>query len=97
MQRNREYYAANDFTGNERSAAFQRRNKDVKAAHDAVYRALKSGKLTRGPCEQCGDPDTQAHHDDYSMPLSVRWLCLTHHYHHHVQEREHARTHQAAE
>lgn len=37
------------------------------------------GLITRGPCEVCGHPDTQAHHDDYSKPLEVRWLCHWHH------------------
>lgn len=46
-------------------------------AHSAVYRALKSGRLTRPDhCENCGAPcKPHAHHDDYSKPLDVRWLC----------------------
>ena len=41
--------------------------------------AVRSGKLTRQPCEVCGDPKSQAHHNDYSKPLEVRWLCSQHH------------------
>jgi hypothetical protein len=26
-------------------------------------------------CEDCGDPDTEAHHPDYDRPMVVRWLC----------------------
>lgn len=26
----------------------------------------------------------QAHHDDYSKPLEVRWLCPSHHKLHHL-------------
>lgn len=48
-------------------------------AHNMVTRAKKSGKLARQPCEVCGDPKSQAHHDDYSKPLDVRWLCFKHH------------------
>lgn len=44
-------------------------------AHQAVQRALASGKLLRQPCEQCGAPKTHAHHADYSKPLEVQWLC----------------------
>lgn len=56
-------------------------------ARDAVGNAIKAGKLKRGPCEVCGiEPKrvngrsvVEAHHEDYSKPLAVRWLC---HYHH---------------
>lgn len=40
-----------------------------------VEYALKSGKMTRKPCERCGALNAQAHHDDYSRPLEVMWLC----------------------
>lgn len=49
-------------------------------AYVAVYRALKSGLLVRGPCEACGSTKkVEAHHDDYRRPLVVRWLCRRHH------------------
>jgi len=48
-------------------------------AREMIYRAVRSGLLSRGPCENCGNPDTQGHHDDYSRPLDVRWLCSTCH------------------
>lgn len=38
--------------------------------------AIRDGKLTRQPCEVCGEKQTQAHHDDYNNPLEVRWLCV---------------------
>ncbi len=41
--------------------------------------AISSGKLVRQPCEICGDPKTDAHHDDYNKPLEVRWLCRSCH------------------
>ena len=40
----------------------------------AVCRALKDGRLKREPCA-CGNTRDMAHHDDYSKPLEVRWLC----------------------
>ena len=42
-----------------------------------VQAAVKSGKLIRPEnCENCGEAIfTEAHHDDYGMPLAVRWLC----------------------
>lgn len=53
------------------------RQKD--AARWALNQALRSGKLTRQPCETCGAGRAEAHHDDYSKPLTVRWLCTKHH------------------
>lgn len=54
--------------------------KEKRAAHAAVHSALKTGRLTRCPCEICGATNSvQAHHDDYSKPLDVMWLCVTHH------------------
>lgn len=50
-----------------------------KRANAKVQSALRAGRLMRLPCEVCGDPKTHAHHDDYSKPLDVRWLCRNHH------------------
>lgn len=48
----------------------------------AVGAAVRHGKLRRLPCEVCG-AQAHAHHDDYSRPLDVRWLCPMHHKQHH--------------
>ncbi len=37
--------------------------------------ALRSGKITRKACGECGNIDSHMHHDDYSKPLEVRWFC----------------------
>lgn len=52
-----------------------------------VFKALRSGKLKKGPCEVCGSTCVQAHHDDYSRPLVVRWLCRRHHADLHIELR----------
>lgn len=60
----------------------------TRAHHEArwkVRRAIESGRLTRQPCEVCGVSPTHAHHDDYSKPLEVRWLCPHHHREHHAK------------
>ena len=44
-------------------------------AHKLVYAAVKKGDLIKQPCERCGRKDTHAHHEDYSKPLDVMWLC----------------------
>lgn len=56
------------------------------AARNAVQTAIRNGSLVRGPCEVCGEPNGHGHHDDYSRPLDVRWLCHTHHMEHHHAE-----------
>jgi hypothetical protein len=53
------------------------------AARRAVRHALETGALKRLPCERCGLPKVEAHHDDYSRPLAIRWLCHGCHSQHH--------------
>jgi len=51
-------------------------------AHDAVSRAVKTGKLTPIPCEVCGKEPSEAHHyKGYEQEnwLEVKWLCRSHH------------------
>lgn len=62
-----------------RQTNWRRQNPNKYAAHIAVQRALSQGKLMKQPCEVCGAEVVDAHHDDYSKPLKVRWLCRTHH------------------
>jgi hypothetical protein len=58
---------------------YRERNPEKYASRQAYRNALKSGALARLPCEICGNPKSHGHHDDYSKPLDVRWLCHTHH------------------
>lgn len=48
-------------------------------ARALVARAKRRGELVPQPCEVCGDPKVDGHHDDYNKPLKVRWLCRMHH------------------
>ena len=52
-------------------------------ARAAVSRAMRSGKLVREPCESCGAAKSEGHHEDYTKPLDVRWLCRKCHCAHH--------------
>ena len=49
--------------------------------------AIRSGKIARQPCARCGSDRAVAHHDDYSKPLDVTWLCRTHHAERHPLEK----------
>ena len=51
----------------------------VQRAQGMVSAAIRKGTLVRRPCEECGAVETHAHHDDYTKPLDVRWLCARHH------------------
>lgn len=64
-----------------------KRNRLKNEARQYVYLAIRFGDLTPHPCEVCGVSNVQAHHDDYSKPLEVRWLCVTHHNEHHKEEK----------
>ncbi len=48
-------------------------------AHVIVGNAIRDGRLLKEVCEDCGNTKVHAHHDDYSKPLDVRWLCDIHH------------------
>jgi len=66
---------------------YSEKHSHKKIATSKVGHAIRDGKLTKKPCEVCGKEKAQAHHDDYSKPLDVRWLCVKHHNEHHVAQR----------
>lgn len=53
-------------------------------ARVALRTAVRRGKIARLPCEVCGVTRVHGHHDDYSKPFDVRWLCALHHRAHHA-------------
>jgi hypothetical protein len=58
---------------------FRSKHPERHTAHCQVRKAIRSGRLTRQPCEVCGCEKVEAHHEDYGQPLNVIWLCRTHH------------------
>lgn len=54
-------------------------NKLKSLIHSRTNYAIKTGKLIRQPCIDCGAVEVIAHHFDYNQPLNVLWLCEVHH------------------
>lgn len=44
---------------------------------------VREGRLRRGRCVVCRSRNVVAHHEDYSNPFRVIWLCDTHHKEYH--------------
>jgi hypothetical protein len=55
----------------------------VKPEDAKVAKAVAAGTLIPQPCVHCGARRAHAHHEDYSRPLDVIWLCARCHAAHH--------------
>lgn len=82
---NVEYYRAYDLERAKRperakaaaeiARRWRRSDARITAAHNAVARAVASGRLVRKPCERCGSEKSCGHHESYDRKLDVTWLC----------------------
>jgi ribosomal protein S27AE len=63
----------------ERTRKWSAENPEKRRAHGMVWNEIRGGRLIKQPCEVCGEGPAHAHHDDYSRPTDVRWLCAIHH------------------
>jgi len=71
---------------NEAKRRWTERNKVKRACHIITGNAIRDGKLVKAViCDNCGcqKDRIEAHHDDYSKPLEVKWLCRDCHAKHH--------------
>jgi predicted aminopeptidase len=69
-------------------ARWSKANRHKTRAQCTARRAKYAGKLKQGGCEVCGTNErVHGHHDDYTKPLNVRWLCPVHHSEHHKKQR----------
>ena len=58
------------------------RNPEKVRARNILRKAVYEGKITKPIiCEQCMKEKSriEGHHDDYSKPLDVKWLCVSCH------------------
>lgn len=58
---------------------YRLKNQQKIKARNAVSNALRDGRIIKKPCEVCEEENTEAHHEDYSKPLKIRWFCRKHH------------------
>jgi len=78
----RAIYAQTDegrLSSNKAKAEYRKRNPNKSKSHAKVAREIRKGNLFKKPCEKCEGLEVHAHHDDYSAPLNIRWLCAKHH------------------
>lgn len=70
-----------------RSKRWRCANPEKRRAHKLVEVAVMNGTIVRKPCERCGSLEAQAHHEDYTAPLEIIWLCSRHHRQRHIELR----------
>jgi hypothetical protein len=78
LSKRRAHYIKNSERIRSRVKSYILDNPEKRSAHTAIERAVKFGRMERPRlCSSCGDPCTPvAHHEDYSRPLDVEWLCV---------------------
>lgn len=76
-ERDRKYYKSKKIHFISRAKKWKLMNVDKTRAHWKVKYNLSKGKMVRPEnCEICGKKGIiQAHHEDYSKPLEVKWIC----------------------
>lgn len=65
-----------------------KKERDRSTARRMANAAVKKGQIKKKPCERCGAVKSEKHHDDYSKPLEVIWLCRPCHIEHHKKMKE---------
>lgn len=78
-KRNKEWAEKNRGKMNQYKLDWRSKNEKARKAYFAINNALRTGKIIRLPCSECGSLKSHAHHPDYNKPLKVVWLCPKHH------------------
>jgi len=66
---------------------WRKRHPEAYAAHILLASAVRNGTVTKGSCVECGEAKTHGHHDDYTKPLDVVWVCSKHHRYLHAKRK----------
>lgn len=80
-KRGRKYYAQNKEKFREIIYRSIRKHREKQDAREKLNYALKSGRMKKPDvCEMCNCRNKiHGHHEDYSKPLEVMWLCTACH------------------
>jgi hypothetical protein len=75
----------NSISHRKSNKVYARKNPEKIQAHNTLNHARQRGEILRLPCgvPGCNNPTSEAHHEDYSKPLDVDWMCRKHHLEHH--------------
>jgi hypothetical protein len=73
----KEVYAGSEAEKRSRQRWLER-NRVKRKCHILVNNLIKRKGLIPKLCEKCGEK-AEAHHEDYSKPLAITWLCKAHH------------------
>lgn len=74
-----------------RAREWRKENPEKYKAHVTLGNAVRDGKIDKPLfCSDCGEKrKLHAHHNDYSKPLDVQWLCVPCHgkrNHHYIED-----------
>lgn len=62
-------------TSNQTNPYLVNKSKTRQLTNKAIY----NGEIIKESCKECGSPDVQCHHLDYTDPYKIMWLCAKHH------------------
>ena len=89
-ERGRRYHQQHADQKNQYARSWRQAHPERVSAHSALNYAKRLGKVVAAEsCQMCGRSDLRlhAHHEDYSKPLDVVWLCNSCHGRRHNSER----------
>ena len=66
--------------------AYRVKYPDKYYTHTFTSNAIRDKRIIRQPCEICGYPKAEAHHENYKKPLEITWLCRVCHLQRHGLE-----------
>lgn len=73
-------YELNREKRNQKSMRGDKKYPEKNKARRLLVYAVRMGRVLKLPCEVCGVLQTEGHHQDYTKPLEVNWVCKLHHH-----------------